>query len=69
MAKIKGLGRGLDALLGTDERGVQGGETLVTLAIDRRSPGRAAGAPGASRAPEGAGAEAAGVPPPDGVTP
>jgi ParB family chromosome partitioning protein len=40
MARIKGLGRGLDALLGSDEQGAQGGETLVTLAIDDLQAGR-----------------------------
>jgi ParB family chromosome partitioning protein len=39
MAKIKGLGRGLDALLGTDEPAV-GGDALASLAIDALQPGR-----------------------------
>jgi ParB family chromosome partitioning protein len=39
MARIKGLGRGLDALLGVDEPAV-GGETLASLAIDALQPGR-----------------------------
>ena len=42
MAKIKGLGRGLDALLGTDEepgRG-SGGEALLSLPLDQLQPGR-----------------------------
>jgi ParB family chromosome partitioning protein len=39
MAKIKGLGRGLDALLGDDEP-ASGGETLASLAIDALQPGR-----------------------------
>lgn len=39
MAKIKGLGRGLDALLGADEPAV-GGEMLASLAIDALQPGR-----------------------------
>lgn len=39
MAKIKGLGRGLDALLGVDKPAV-GGETLASLAIDALQPGR-----------------------------
>jgi ParB family chromosome partitioning protein len=39
MAKIRGLGRGLDALLGDDEPAV-GGETLASLAIDALQPGR-----------------------------
>jgi len=40
MARMKGLGRGLDALLGTDEQTAQGGETLTTLAIDDLQAGR-----------------------------
>ena len=40
MARIKGLGRGLDALLGGDEPATTGGETLATLAIDSLQPGR-----------------------------
>lgn len=40
MAKIKGLGRGLDALLGTDESAPAGGETLATLAVDALQAGR-----------------------------
>ena len=39
MARIKGLGRGLDALLGDDEP-ASGGETLASLAIDALQPGR-----------------------------
>ena len=39
MAKIKGLGRGLDALLGAAEE-PSGGELLTTLAIDTLQPGR-----------------------------
>jgi ParB family chromosome partitioning protein len=39
MAKIRGLGRGLDALLGDDEP-ASGGETLASLAIDALQPGR-----------------------------
>jgi ParB family chromosome partitioning protein len=39
MAKIRGLGRGLDALLGADETAA-GGETLASLAIDALQPGR-----------------------------
>lgn len=39
MARIKGLGRGLDALLGADEPAA-GGETLASLAIDALQPGR-----------------------------
>ena len=40
MAKFKGLGRGLDALLGTDESTPAGGETLATLAVDALQAGR-----------------------------
>jgi ParB family chromosome partitioning protein len=40
MARIKGLGRGLDALLGTDEPAAGGGEALASLAIDALQPGR-----------------------------
>lgn len=40
MAKVKGLGRGLDALLGTDEEAGSGGETLVSLPLDQLQPGR-----------------------------
>jgi ParB family chromosome partitioning protein len=41
MAKIKGLGRGLDALLGATEESVAAaGETLATLPIDALQPGR-----------------------------
>jgi ParB family chromosome partitioning protein len=40
MAKMKGLGRGLDALLGTDESPAAGGETLTPLAVDALQPGR-----------------------------
>jgi ParB family transcriptional regulator, chromosome partitioning protein len=39
MAKIKGLGRGLDALLGT-ESAPAGGDTLTTLAVDALQAGR-----------------------------
>jgi ParB family transcriptional regulator, chromosome partitioning protein len=39
MAKLKGLGRGLDALLGTDDKPAAG-ETLTTLAVDALQPGR-----------------------------
>ena len=39
MARIRGLGRGLDALLGTDELAT-GGETLAMLALDALQPGR-----------------------------
>ncbi|MGH8635267.1 MAG: ParB/RepB/Spo0J family partition protein, partial [Burkholderiales bacterium] len=39
MARIKGLGRGLDALLGVDEPAA-GGETLASVAIDALQPGR-----------------------------
>ena len=40
MARIKGLGRGLDALLGSDEPAAVGGEALASLAIDALQPGR-----------------------------
>jgi len=40
MAKQKGLGRGLDALLGADEAGAGSGEMLATLAVDALQPGR-----------------------------
>ncbi len=40
MAKAKGLGRGLDALLGGDAVTPAGGETLAMLAIDALEPGR-----------------------------
>ncbi len=40
MAKIKGLGRGLDALLGSTEAPATAGETLATLPIDALQPGR-----------------------------
>lgn len=39
MARMKGLGRGLDALLGADELPVAG-ESLTSLAIDALQPGR-----------------------------
>ncbi|MBI3044124.1 MAG: ParB/RepB/Spo0J family partition protein [Betaproteobacteria bacterium] len=39
MAKVKGLGRGLDALLGAVDEPA-GGETLATLAVDALQPGR-----------------------------
>ena len=40
MAKIRGLGRGLDALLGADEPAAAGGDALASLAIDALQPGR-----------------------------
>lgn len=40
MAKIKGLGRGLDALLGSTEETTSGGETLATLPLEALQPGR-----------------------------
>ena len=40
MAKLKGLGRGLEALLGTDELKPAGSEALASLAIDTLQPGR-----------------------------
>lgn len=39
MARIKGLGRGLDALLGTEGQAA-GGETLASIAIGALEPGR-----------------------------
>ena len=40
MAKMKGLGRGLDALLGSVEAPKAGGEMLAQLAVDALQPGR-----------------------------
>ncbi|OGA23131.1 MAG: chromosome partitioning protein ParB [Betaproteobacteria bacterium RIFCSPLOWO2_02_FULL_67_26] len=40
MAKVKGLGRGLDALLGSAEDQPAAGETLATLPIEALQPGR-----------------------------
>ena len=40
MAKVKGLGRGLDALLGSAEEAPPAGETLATLPIEALQPGR-----------------------------
>ena len=40
MAKFKGLGRGLDALLGTAETPAAASETLTTLAVEALQPGR-----------------------------
>jgi ParB family chromosome partitioning protein len=40
MAKVRGLGRGLEALLGSGESRPAGDETLVTLALDALQPGR-----------------------------
>jgi ParB family chromosome partitioning protein len=40
MTRIKGLGRGLDALLGADEPAAGGGDALASLAIDALQPGR-----------------------------
>src|SRR5262247_297894 len=40
MAKLKGLGRGLDALLGTDEISAPPSETLAMLEIGTLQPGR-----------------------------
>lgn len=41
MIRPRGLGRGLDALLGgSDEAGAQDGDSLQTLAVDRIKPGR-----------------------------
>jgi len=40
MAKMKGLGRGLDALLGVADEPANSGEMLTMLAIDALQPGR-----------------------------
>ena len=40
MAKFRGLGRGLDALLGGEEPKAEAGEKLATLPIDSAQPGR-----------------------------
>ena len=40
MAKLKGLGRGLDALLGNDNARAAPGDALAMLAIDVLQPGR-----------------------------
>ncbi len=40
MVKVKGLGRGLDALLATDEAPAAPGDTLRTLSIDALQPGK-----------------------------
>ncbi len=40
MAKMKGLGRGLDALLGAPDEPATSGEMLTMLAIDALQPGR-----------------------------
>jgi ParB family chromosome partitioning protein len=40
MAKLKGLGRGLEALLGSGESRPAAGETLVSLPLDALQPGR-----------------------------
>lgn len=40
MARMKGLGRGLDALLGAGNEPAGGGETLTALAVDVLQPGR-----------------------------
>ncbi len=40
MAKMKGLGRGLDALLGAPDESATSGEMLTLLAIDALQPGR-----------------------------
>jgi ParB family chromosome partitioning protein len=40
MTRIKGLGRGLDALLGTEEPAAGSGEALASLAVDALQPGR-----------------------------
>ncbi|HYD56137.1 MAG TPA: ParB/RepB/Spo0J family partition protein [Burkholderiales bacterium] len=40
MSKLKGLGRGLDALLGSDEQARPRGESLLTLAVGKIRPGK-----------------------------
>jgi ParB family transcriptional regulator, chromosome partitioning protein len=40
MMKTKGLGRGLDALLGGDEKPASAGEGLTSLAVDALRPGK-----------------------------
>src|SRR5437764_1651742 len=40
MIKMKGLGRGLDALLAGNDEGPPGGDALQTIAIDRVRPGK-----------------------------
>ncbi len=40
MVKMKGLGRGLDALLGTAEDAPAAGDTLASLPVDSLQPGR-----------------------------
>ena len=40
MAKMKGLGRGHEALLGPADAPASGGETLTTLAVEALQPGR-----------------------------
>jgi ParB family chromosome partitioning protein len=40
MVKMKGLGRGLDALLGSTEEAPAGGESLATLPVEALQPGR-----------------------------
>jgi len=40
MVKLKGLGRGLDALLGADEEKTAPGDALASLPIDALQPGR-----------------------------
>lgn len=40
MARVKGLGRGLDALLGAADEQPAAGETLATLSIEALQPGR-----------------------------
>jgi len=40
MMKLKGLGRGLDALLDTDAAAPPAGDSLATVAVDRLRPGR-----------------------------
>ena len=40
MSKLKGLGRGLDALLGASEESVPSGDALLTLPVSRIRPGK-----------------------------
>ena len=40
MSKLKGLGRGLDALLGGDETNAPSRDALLTLPVSRIRPGK-----------------------------
>jgi len=40
MMKVKGLGRGLDALLKSDDAGIAAGESLLTAPVESLQPGR-----------------------------